>query len=1391
MAFVRTSAPSVIVVLALTLAVPCSADERNPRFGHLRLEDGLSGSWVQSIAKDSRGFLWFGTEDGLNRNAGGVLKAYRHDPADPKSLPIKAVTAILEDSRGRLWLGGGMGTGRGGLARYDFEQDRFVSFRADGGGQRPTQVHAVVEDRRHLIWIADQRGLYCYDESKDSFTLYQHQAGVEASLSGGGVLSLLLDRQDRLWVGTRSGLDSIDTRTGRIDHWPIRPRGPGASGRLSVWALLEGEGGTLWVGTQGDGLHHFDPATGRDRRHFRAGDSSANSIGGDDVFSLADDGQGRLFVGLDNAGLDILDIRSGRFTHYTPRPEDPSSLSAKSIHSLLFDDRGILWIGTFHRGVDVLSPLAQRFDLVRPGRGGLSGAQVRAIVEDRRGDLWIGTDGDGLNRLDRRTGRITVYRHDPSDPTSIGSDVTMALCEDRQGRLWVGGWYSGLSSFDRANGRFVTYRHPREAGLPAEVDVVSDIREMSDGKLALATWGGVRLFDPRTKTFRPLSDVYPGAGLNAYPGAELSAGLGRFDRILDDGRGGLWLGSMSRLEVVDQRSGRMTAYQHDPLDPQTLASGAVSAFHLDSHGNVWVGSEGGLTVFEAGPVPGAGSSRDQESTRLHRVRLHDDVPQDSIASILEDDEGNLWISTTRGLVEMIEGVRLPAQPKMLFFDVRDGLQGTEFSHGSGYRSRSGELFFGGMNGLSHFFPGRIRTNTVPPPVVITEMRILNRPVEVGAPASPLFRHVALTEEVTLSHDQNVIRLEFAALDFAVSRKNRYAYRLEGLEQDWNRVGMQHSATYAGLQPGDYVFRVRAANGDGVWNTTGASLRIRVRPPFWGEPWFRLLSAAILVVAVIVAARQYARSVTRRRSEEQMRRLNVELEERVKQRTEQLQAETERLAVTLRSIGDGVIATDVEANIVILNRAAEQMTGWSASDALGTHLSKVLPLVDPATRAPVPNWAGAALSGQTGVQPLPTALLLARDGRELLISNSASVIRDPESRPIGVVVVFRDISDEERIEGELQKAAKLESLGLLAGGIAHDFNNLLAGIFGQIELAQRAVAGNIRGAHHLQQALAVMARARGLTQQLLTFTTAGQPVTAPVALDELLRDTTRFALAGSNLDFKLDLTPDLWVCQADSRQIGQVVENLLINARQAMPDGGTVQIAAGNVTIATGNPLGLAAGRYVKVSITDRGRGIAREIQDKVFDPFFTTKPNGTGLGLAVSYSIIKRHAGHISLVSTPGVGTTVTFHLPAAAEGAMAESSTPPEPPRGRGRILVMDDEEPLREIARTALQDLGYEVVVARNGSEARALVEKAVAEGKPFDVAILDLTIPGQRGGREVLAELRTLAPNLRAIAASGYSSDPLMGRPEDYGFAAALAKPFRIGELADVVRLALTST
>ena len=501
----------------------------------------------------------------------------------------------------------------------------------------------------------------------------------------------------------------------------------------------------------------------------------------------------------------------------------------------------------------------------------------------------------------------------------------------------------------------------------------------------------------------------------------------------------------------------------------------------------------------------------------------------------------------------------------------------------------------------------------------------------------------------------------------------------------------------------------------------------------------------------------------------------------KKAEEAIREERERLAVTLRSIGDGVITTDSEGRVMMMNRVAEGLTGWTQGEARGRALTEVFRIVNETTRHPLANPVEKVLATGEIIELENHTLLIARDGKERVIADSGAPIKDARSITSGVVLVFRDVTEKHKLQDNMQRIDKLESLGVLAGGIAHDFNNLLGGIFGYIDMARATDGIDPSTVKYLDKALGVFERARDLTQQLLIFSKGGSPRRKTGRLESLIKENAEFVLAGTNVKCLVHLDKDLWLCDFDENQMGQVIDNLVINARQAMEQGGIITLKGENLVLSEGDMPPLKAGPYLKISISDSGSGIPPELQKRIFDPFFTTKTSGSGLGLATCYSIIQKHDGLIDVESLPQRGSTFHIYLPASKA---SEILTPRGPARlhfGEGDILVMDDESFMREIVGVMLTQMGYTYLEAENGESAIQQCRAARDRGKPVRAVLLDLTIPGSPGGKEVIGELHREFPGIPVFAASGFSEDPIMAHPGDYGFTDSIRKPFRMEELA----------
>lgn len=497
----------------------------------------------------------------------------------------------------------------------------------------------------------------------------------------------------------------------------------------------------------------------------------------------------------------------------------------------------------------------------------------------------------------------------------------------------------------------------------------------------------------------------------------------------------------------------------------------------------------------------------------------------------------------------------------------------------------------------------------------------------------------------------------------------------------------------------------------------------------------------------------------------------------------LEAETERLRVTLGSIGEGVISTNTHGRVAIMNNVAENLTGWSQQQALGKRLKQVFQVINQKTRTPCEDPVDAVVTTGRTMGRANHTVLISKDGSERIISDIGAPIRDRQGQIIGVVIVFRDITEKQKIENELARVEKIESIGILAGGIAHDFNNILTVILGNVTLAKLFSKPGDKSHYRLAEAEKAVMRAQGLTRQLLTFAKGGTPLKATASIGEIVNESCAFALMGSNVKFEAHIADDLWNVEVDRGQIGQVINNLMINANQSMPNGGTIRITAGNHVASEGS-TGSKSGRFVKITIKDEGAGIPQEHLPRIFDPYFTTKSEGTGLGLATSYSIIKRHDGMIDVDSRLGKGTTFNIYLPASKQGRIKGEDAGDYFFTGSGRVLLMDDEAGIRELAGEMVAILGFDVTMASDGSEAVELYRSHLGTSNPFTLVIMDLTVPGGMGGAEAIKELRKIDPEVRAIVSSGYSNDPIMADYDRYGFKGVVVKPYNVKDLSNVI-------
>ncbi len=496
-------------------------------------------------------------------------------------------------------------------------------------------------------------------------------------------------------------------------------------------------------------------------------------------------------------------------------------------------------------------------------------------------------------------------------------------------------------------------------------------------------------------------------------------------------------------------------------------------------------------------------------------------------------------------------------------------------------------------------------------------------------------------------------------------------------------------------------------------------------------------------------------------------------------------EKEKLAITLKSIGDGVIVTDKDGRVEMINSEAERLTGWKNEEAIGKYFYNIFYIINENSGERIKNTVKSVLEKNKKIDLSINSVLVSKNGEKYNIGDSAAPIKDEKNNTIGVIIVFRDITKDLKMEEELLKNKKIEAIAVLAGGIAHDFNNILTGIFGNIDIVRRKIDKNNNAQKYLKRSLTSLERATNLTKQLLTFAKGSDPIFELIDLREIINDVVEFILSGSNVIADIDISDDLYNIEADKGQISQVISNLLINAKQAMPDGGNIFIRVSNINEINKINKGLS-GKYIAIEIEDQGHGIEKDLLDRIFDPYFTTKKRGTGLGLAVVHSIVRKHKGFIKVESKINQGTIFKIYLPGILKNKEKthDKKTKLINQKLKGNVLIMDDENVVREVVKDMLLEMGLNVDTAIDGEEAIEKFIMAKERKKDYDIIIMDLTVPGGIGGEEASKEILKIDKSAKIIVSSGYSNDPVMSDYKKYGFSARIVKPFYFDVLKEII-------
>ncbi|MBN1876580.1 MAG: response regulator [Anaerolineae bacterium] len=1463
---------SILLGMVLKLHAPLAAQEPEPKFTHVF---DLDASGLQTFHQDQEGFLWFGTKgSGLFRYDGYELKNY--------------------------------GVGSGELSNG--------------------YIYGLVGDltNSHILWIGTKGGLNRLDKRTQTYSYYQYNPYDHTSLSNNGINTMIQDsiNPNWLWVGSDGGLDRFDKETGTFTRYAPDPADPDSLRCPQVWYVIEDttDPNILWIATWGCGLHRFDKQTEQFTAYLHdPGNTNSLSAENNIIPAIAQDKDTPhiLWIGTIDNGLDRFDTRAEIFTHYVHDPQDPTSLTTGLIGLIYDNGQGTLWIGGWidDNGLTLFDKTTGTFRNYKHVPGdptSLSDDQIVNVTQDRAGSMWIVGFSGKVDKFDPQEQNFTLYQHTASSNSLVHNAVT-SLYEDSEGQIWLG-TQSGMSKFNQDTETFTNYAYNPDDAESLRADQIWDIEEGAEGDLWLSYMPGplsqfnrqtgkviaayqngvesfleiiqdpddpnllwvtsrphyFSKFDKTTKTFTSYQ-VLPSAAVE-------ESSLGFFYVGLHDREEAvIWLGGWEGGGLIrfDKQTQTFTRYLADPDNPTSLSSDAIAAFYQDTSGALWIGTlGGGLEKFDKA-----------SETFTHYAESHN-VPA-VVNAILEDDAvpPYLWLSTDQGIVKFNPRTETIENS----YTAADGLQGDAFLLNSALKTRTGELWFGGVNGVNRFLPSALVTNPYVPPIVLTALTQGNTPVYPDLAPEYI-------ETVTLDWRQNFFEFEFVALNYTKPEKNQYAYKLEDVDKDWYIAGSRRFGRYTGLLPGHYTLHIKGSNNDGVWNDQGLSIPITVKPPFWKTWWFYTISTTgILGVIGAIAW-----------SREQKLRAERAAVETLRQSEERLRQVVQNMPVLLG-------AFDENHHLLVWNRESERVTGYNADEMLHNPQALELLYPDPeyheyildswtqegedvrnyeqiltakdgsqkiitwsniSRQFPISGWAEWAIGMditqqkqaeaeleislaeiqtqarkvQQIINTVPEGVLLLDAAGHVLLANPEAerclaLLTPPEALLEGItrlgntplaelltspptkglwhevqaqnaifeiiarpmhngsqsedwVLVIHDVTQERAIEDKIQQQERLAAVGQLAAGIAHDFNNIMATIVLYAQMAVRVpeLPKRVREQMHVIDGQAK--HAARLIEQILDFSRRSLLELQPLDLLPLIKESVQILkrTLPENINITLTYEPDNYTVKADPTRIQQMVTNLAINARDAMPEGGNLDIAIRQLSIGNFKHLPLPEmqpGEWIEIIMADTGTGIAPEILQHIFEPFFTTKERGrgNGLGLPQVYGIIRAHGGYIDVKTEASKGTQFIIYLPAASNDVSLPVTQEIEnlPPGADQLILVVEDNAIARQAIVEGLETLAYRTLVASNGQEALKLLTEYPDE---IDLVLSDVVMPTM-GGLALVNAMHERHIAIKVILMTGHPLDTTLTDIQIPHIVNWLMKPINLETLAEAIAKALIHT
>lgn len=820
------------LLLFLSFVVNKTYSQSDTYFNQLSIENGLSQSTIYSMVQDDDGFVWIGTRDGLNKFDGYEFQVYRTIAGDSNSLSDNRIFEILKTQNGNLWIGTG-----NGLNYYDKNSNSFKQYienSSEEGSLVNNHIYALTQDSKNRIWVGtDGAGICIFDSITNRFAKLKSNEISAELLNSLRIRSLIERNNNEMWIATKGdGIFVYYFDTGKIIQF-TEQNAPFKLLSNSVRLLYTDSKGKVWIGFDEDGLTCLNPET-YESKNFRSGHE--NSICHNAVRAIFEDKDQNVWIGT-RVGLNKYNPATRNFTFYFHDEHTKGTLSNNSIRSIMQDQSGNLWFGTFYGGINIIYGSSQNFRTYIPNafkNNSLSYEVVSSFAEDASHNIWVGTEGGGINKLDADGIGFDVYLHQ-SGKNSLSNNNVKALFFDNQDQLWIGTYGGGLNILDTKSGNFQHFvNNPDDNQSIASNNIYSLLIDSKNRCWVGTNLGGLNLFNQQTKKFKRIAPVdNTKANLLGHT----------INDIIEDSNGNIWFASDLGLVLFDNYS-----YSRIPCGMnQSDKSTNVLTLAFDKFGALWAGTEGsGLISFE--PKTKAIKFYNQENGLISNV----------VYGIIPDESNNLWVSTNKGLVKFPLGIHYAALAssanEIITYDINDGLQSNEFNRGASFKSNSGRLYFGGLKGFSTFHPEQISQNKTIPPVVITGFYLSNKEVIPKSDGSPLAKPISRTQHINLKHNQSSFSFDFVALNYDKPQKNQYAYMLEGFDEDWIYSGKNHQAVYTNIDPGTYVFRVKASNNDNLWNTSGARVEITILPPFWKTQWAFFIYIVVIILLMFLFRR---------------------------------------------------------------------------------------------------------------------------------------------------------------------------------------------------------------------------------------------------------------------------------------------------------------------------------------------------------------------------------------------------------------------------------------------------------------------------------------------------------------------------------------------------------